>query len=249
MIRVGRCTWENGKRVDPSYPGFTSILCLTKSSPYGDLSPYMIKDDDGRIMENLWQGCKVYETIPKSIQKYSRYNSTIIWDWPAERHVDQNGQKDDSDEIILTSEYWNWRKNLMTCKYPVRYPVGYKHRHKCLFSFLQDPMENLDYIQSRKQIYLPIYDSLIRKESKFDKLKIKHYQGENLLILEVDGPHSESLDYYKQQYHVDDTFIERNTMLATPEYLKIMLEDSKHPFGHGYCLAASLLNLTDQLLK
>ena len=43
MIRVGRSKWEHGKRIDPSYPGFTPILCLTKSSPYGELSPYMLK--------------------------------------------------------------------------------------------------------------------------------------------------------------------------------------------------------------
>ena len=41
MIRVGRCTYgRNGKRTDPTYPGFTLILVLMKShSKYGVLGP------------------------------------------------------------------------------------------------------------------------------------------------------------------------------------------------------------------
>lgn len=68
--------------------------------------------------------------------------------------------------------------------------------------------------------------------------------GKNLLIVEVDGPHGESLDYYKKKYKVDDNFIEDDTILATKENLKIMLNDTKHAFGHGYCLAVALLNLS-----
>ena len=30
-------------------------------------------------------------------------------------------------------------------------------------------------------------------------------------------------------------------MLITPENLNIMLNDPKHPYGHGYCLAKALL--------
>ena len=32
-IRVGRCIYDNGRRIDPEYPGYTPILCLTKSTP------------------------------------------------------------------------------------------------------------------------------------------------------------------------------------------------------------------------
>ena len=65
--------------------------------------------------------------------------------------------------------------------------------------------------------------------------------GENLLIIEVDGPHSEAINYYQQKYNVKGDFIEQNTMLATPENLEIMLNDPKYPYGHGYCLANILL--------
>ena len=40
-----------------------------------------------------------------------------------------------------------------------------------------------------------------------------------------------------------NNFIKYKTMLATKENLDIMLNDTKYPFGHGYCLAAALLDL------
>lgn len=58
-------------------------------------------------------------------------------------------------------------------------------------------------------------------------------KGKNILIIEVDGPHQEYLNYYKETYSVPDDFIVNGTILATPKYLDIMLNDTKSPFGHG----------------
>ena len=69
MLRVGRCTYQGaGKRNDPSYPGFTPIVCLTATSRYGSLGPYVLKTEQGYIMENIWQACKVYPYVPDSTQ-------------------------------------------------------------------------------------------------------------------------------------------------------------------------------------
>ena len=57
------------------------------------------------------------------------------------------------------------------------------------------------------------------------------------------GPHYEGLNYYKDKYNVGDDFIQKHTMLATKENLDIMLNDSKHNFGHGFTLAGCLLDL------
>ena len=71
-----------------------------------------------------------------------------------------------------------------------------------------------------------------------DKLK----QGKNILIIEVDGPHQESLQYYIDKYNdVSSDFIENGTMLTNKENINMMLHDDKHPFGHGYCLALALI--------
>lgn len=113
-----------------------------------------------------------------------------------------------------------------------------------------DEYECLDYIEARKQIYVPVYCSAARKTKAFASLKSRLEHGENLLILEIDGPHYESLNYYKAKYGVGDDFIApNNTTDAILVNLKLLLNDSKHPFGHGYCLAAELLGLTEYMLS
>lgn len=74
-------------------------------------------------------------------------------------------------------------------------------------------------------------------------MKNKLENGENLLICEVDGPHQESLEYYREKYKVQESFIENNSIEVTFENMKIMLEHTKHSFGHGYCLALALLEM------
>lgn len=78
-IRIGRRIYKDGKVVDPSYPGYEPIIVMTKSTAYGSLGPYCLKNDRGQIMENIFQFSKIYETVPSSRQKYSRYDPTIIW--------------------------------------------------------------------------------------------------------------------------------------------------------------------------
>jgi len=240
MIRVGRRQYHKGGYTDPTYPDFKPIVSLTKSTPYGSLGPYELKNDKGQILENIWQFSKVYEWIPESLQSYSRYDNTLIWQHGPETFVLDNGE--------LTKEYLSWRDKGMNNEYAVRYPVTYSHRNKCLYALKELPddyipkeEEKLDYIQSRKEIYLPLYLELVRKESKYQRLLRYLREGQNLLIIEVDGPHQESLDYYKDKYDVRNDFIEADSMPVTWENLDIMLNDDKHPFGHGYCLAWALL--------
>ncbi len=237
MIRVGRCKYNSqGQRTDPSYPNFTSIIVLMNGhSEWGVLGPYTLSDDNGYIFENIWQFSKIYEKVPSTTQYYSRWNKKVIWSHPSETHY-SNGQ--------ILPAYWNWRDKGMKNPDYVRYPVGYKNMHKCLFAIKDNNItKKLNYIEGRKEIYVPLYCELVKKEPKFAELKNKLLNGENLLIIEVDGPHQESIEYYKQMYDVDDNFIDNDTMLATDENLTIMLNDDKHPFGHGYCLAMALQDL------
>ena len=232
MIRVGRILNSND-RIE--LDGFVPIVVMTKSSKYGSLSPYELKID-GMIIENIWQFSKIYEEIPASKQPYSRYVSTVIWNHPAEKHF-VNGK--------ITQEYLHWRTKGFNNKYAVRYPVGYNHRHKCIGSIIDPYIETpilLNYIDTRKKIYLPYYVHAVRQQPQFQELKQMLSNNINILIMEVDGPHQESLSYYQEKYKVDDNFINKGTMLATKENLEIMLNDDKHPFGHGYCLAKALLD-------
>ncbi len=258
QVRVGTCHWNSGKRIDPSFPGFTSIVCLTKSSEYGMLSPYCLTvpmkfpDDNNThdvLMECAYQFSKVYEYVPEVCETRSQYDRTVIWKWPQEKHVDiVRGANETIVSIQVRSEYLKWRKAGMLVQEPVRYPVGKSSMHNCLFSMKSNPDGSidpkiLDYVSSRKEIYLPLYVTAVKKHPEFLKLKERLNSGENLLILEVDGPQSRSLEYYKQKYGMNDYFIENDTIIITKNILDIMLNDTKERFGHGYCLAGALLDI------
>jgi len=243
MLRVGRCLYDSKGQISyPSFDGFTSIIVMMRShSKFASLSPYYLKNEKGQLMENIWQFSKLYEIVPKTTQRFSRWNQRIIWDHPREVHFKKENGNPDEGEI--TNDYWKWREKGMNAPEAIRYPVGYHHRHKCLCALADDDLSTpLDYVESRKKIYLPVYKKMVTKTKQFKELYNRlHLNHENLLIIEVDGPHQESLPYYKEKYGVLDDFIEEHTILATEENLNVMLNDDKHPFGHGYCLALALI--------
>ena len=234
QIFVGRSIYQMGKWNYPVIKDCEPIVVLsTSQSPWGILSPYCLKDGKGRILENVWQFSKAYAEVPESKQYKNRYTQELIWEYPKEVHVKKNK---------LTREYWVWRKKGMHCEHPVRYPVGYHHRHKCLFALKRKTGQRLNYIEARKAIYLPIYMKAVKKEPKFEELVEMVQNGVDVLIIEVDGPHQESSQYYSEKYGTPDNFIKHNCMKASEKNLNIMLEDEKHPFGHGYCLALALIS-------
>lgn len=248
QVRVGTCKWQGSTRIDPQVDGFIPIVCLTKSTKYGMLSPYCLtvsmkfQNDPNTyevLMENAWQFSKVYEKVPPVTETKSRFDRTVIWNWPTQTHLIGNN---------ITMEYLSWRKAGMLVSEPIRYPVGKNYMHKCLFSLKSSNgsinLKMLNYLEARREIYLPLYVEAVKKHPEFIKLKKRLENGENLIILEVDGPHYESLNYYKRTYDVNEDFItENSTILTTQINLEIMLDDTKHRFGHGYCLAGALLDL------
>lgn len=229
MIRVGRKVGDS----IPHLEGFETCLVLTKSSKYGELGPYVLKTEKDIIFENWWQFSKLYPSVPEVSEKYSRWDSTIIWSHPSEVHI-RDGE--------VTPEYWEWRKKGFSNPFPVRYPVGFGDRHRCLCSIHDDTLEVMDYITSRKKLYLHDYCRLVKKENLFESLLQKLRKGKNLLIVEVDGPHQESLGYYKDKYGVGTDFITDSTIEVNFDNMKILLNDEKHPFGHGYCLGIALFD-------
>lgn len=238
-IRVGRSKYINGHTIYPLYDSFTQVPVLTQvtNKEYGDLGPYNLKNEYGQIFESLYQSCKVFPKVPACKIPYSSGNSTIVWEWPEEVHIDQNGN--------LTPEYWNWRHYLLNSPYPVRNPVPWSYMKTCSFSLekfepISDSNPRLSYIEARCKIYVPLYIHLVSQQPRFLELKKRLLKGENLLIIEVDGPHQESLSHYQSIYGVSDNWIDKDSIEATMDNLNIMLNDPKHPFGHGYCLAWAL---------
>jgi hypothetical protein len=249
-VRVGRISYTKGHRGSlPAFEGYSPVVCLTADSPYGSLSPYELRDEKGRCIENLWQFAKIYPNVPAVRRVRSRIDSRVIWDYSAEQHIDEEAKQ------VLPS-YWEWRKRGMEVPFPIRYPVGYikDARASCrgaLWNGQLDPTEPfpvqfptslLDYVSARKAIYVPLYEEYVKIQPQWKGLAERLASGENLLILEVDGPHEESLPYYIDKYSVAQDFITGDTVVASDKNLDIFLNDELHPYGHGYCLARTLLH-------
>jgi hypothetical protein len=249
-IRVGRITYEypKGKSRITNYPsmnGYKNIIVMTASSPYGELGPYVLKDERGRIMENIWQGQKWFSEIPKVKETVYPFVSTIAWEYHAEKHFEGSEKPSIDSNNQPTQSYWIWRKKLINNLLPVRYPVGKsKEARSKTICHIDENGNRLTLQEARKKIYLHTYVRLAEKEKKFEKLKTILRDGINLMILEVDGPHQESLEYYTKKYKyigLDDTFIQNNSMELTWQNFWIMVNDPLHSMGHGYCLGAGLM--------
>jgi hypothetical protein len=233
-VRVGRTKYQGGKVILPSYPEYTTVTVMTpRFGKYHKLGPYSLRNDEGQILENVWQFSKVYPKVPKVNIPYSSGDRRIVWQWPEEVHLDDEGNPN--------RQYWQWRNTGMNNSEPVRNPVGWKYLKTCQYALKEPHGPKLDYIESRKAIYLPNYLQEVMKEPLFLELKQRLLNGENLVIAEIDGPHQESLGYYREKYNVAENFIEQDTIYLTQESVGILLNDPKHPFGHGYCLGMALL--------
>lgn len=216
MIRIGTHTYTSESKLD----NFLSVPCISNDLRYRDLSPFLLKDENGHLMENVWQYSKLYPM-----------------------HYDAKTQ-------TVTEDYWSWRQKGMDSVRAVRYPVGAENRHTCLGSILnKEEPQLLNYVDARKKIYLPLYCKLVKQAPSFKKLQQHLSEGKNLLLIDWDGPKERSLDHYKTTYGVSSTFIEHQTMEASVKNLAIMLNDTKHSFGHAYCLAAALLGVEEEVLS
>lgn len=144
--------------------------------PLYQISPYVLKDAEGHLFENIWQGSKVYETVDEQEEIKS---GKLIWSHPTETHV-VNDQ--------LTPEFWAWRKKLWNNPYPVRYPNGFHGRHRCLYAlwFENGDWIRLPYVPARKKIYCKIYAELVKETEAFKLLKALYDKGQSLQICEID---------------------------------------------------------------
>ena len=233
QVRVAKYYPKRGMPAAPD--GYRNILIHSSGKTLGAaLSPYKLKDEQGRLIENVWQFAKVYQKVDaqKTPMSWRFKLNTIIWEHPAEVHVDEEGN--------LTPEYWAWRDKGMKHWYAVRYPNGFQGRHKCLYAYWDG--EKLGYIESRKKIYCGEYIRLAPTHPDFIKLKALLDEGQNIQIVEVDGP-DPTLTYAPY-----DRISRDDPGLPIDEQtIRTLIDDERKPFGHGYVIAALLLDGADWL--
>jgi hypothetical protein len=123
-----------------------------------------------------------------------------------------------------TSKAW-W----LACMVPKRrYPnsKGKTVLH-AVFDHIDDP---LNYVDSRKRVYVPEYYGLIK-----DREMTRHWMqvvagGTDVVVYDFDGPRDEDGGVA--------------CMEVTVDMLRAKIEDTATPFGHGYVVAATIAGIT-----
>ncbi len=226
MIKTQKITSTNDKPVNVD--DYTTINVLKwNNSKWKYLCPYYLKTDGqekqanpgGIIFENFYQGSKVYNTV-RPIEVYpSRYQQgdpKYLW-WKYTKTVKLTNP-------FNLEAYLEWRDSLWSCPNPIRYPNGFANKHDASFSLIIDSEGNhtqLDYIAARKELYVKEYIRLIKQTSQYTTLLNMLKAGKNIMICEVDVPD--------------------NITTMTIELLEQLMNERKS-FGHGLCLAYSLLS-------
>ena len=175
-----------------------------------DLSPLYIgpvKSSDGltcETFENLWQYGKVYPRI------YDE-NKKIV------SGVDENGNP--------SEEFYKWRKRF----YEMKQEKGDRHpalpsmiRHRdCLYMVYFDEegnLEKLDYVTSRKKVYIPEYAKLIANSDSFKEINKLYKEGKKIALCDYDA-----WNYYGPNLDQELSIID---IVNNPSY----------KVGHGYVI-------------
>ena len=120
------------------------------------------------------------------------------------------------------SQKW-WREQTSPRR---RYPGGKGKRVlHAIFEDISD--EPLDYLRSRKLVYVPQYAELIEKREALANWRSQLQMGQNIIIYDFDGPRLENGDVTSE--------------LCSLELFRSKINDTRHPFGHGYVVAALLM--------
>lgn len=234
-IRVAK--YVPGKPV-PKTRGFKNVLIHTSPSVLGgDLSPYVLRDEDGHLIENIWQFSKIYHRVSAQRTPLGKFHmDTIVWEHAAEQHIGK-GKK-------VLPAYWKWRRKGFANKYAVRYPAGFFSRRSAVASLwmVNGELKWLSYIEARKHIYCKEYARLAPRTNHFRALSVLLDKGINLQIVEVDGP-DPALTYWPYTM----ISVHNPGLLIDEAVIKFLLNDPGKSFGHGYTIAALLLGRPDWL--
>lgn len=220
MIAVAK--YDYVRKTHPTLPNYRSVLIHTT----GPLSPYTMKNSKGQIMENIWQFSKIWVEVTEIVQPISRYMpDKLRWSHSNEIHFQND---------LITPAYWKWRRKGMNHDKWVRYPNGYP-RHKDVYGSVlveNGEYEIIDKYTARLKIYYRNYCEIARCTSLYKELQKAYYNGENILIVEVDGP------TYTSEYPYNLT---ENGIIHIDHSILDALVQGPQAFGHGYSLAGLLL--------
>lgn len=158
---------------------------------------------------NLYKVGLVHKTWQVSLNMENGWQYSKVYP----EHIDQKGDP--------TKEYFAWAESGWANPKAVRYPMGKGRKPR--WSWWDG--ERLDYIQARKQIYVPLYAEAVQKTEAYTEL-VELYKSSKEITL---------LDY--------DAYDHRKCNLSLTE----VLNNPHQKMGHAFVLAMLLTN--DPALK
>ncbi len=241
MIRIGG--HERGVGYS-QHPDFTPIPAWSRGKkPYSELSPFKIgpvnyaeygANRTTPIFECFWQGHKVYDEVSGNKE----------FPWIHEVHVQKIG--DNYNDYIINDNYFRWSNAVNNSAIPLRRPNGRAIPEFALFDGARYGL-----IESRINIYIKYYQELLRNHSTYKSLLARFCVGENLLIIEPDGP---SPRLFPGGILVDESILAQMVFVSRLEDFAAIVSDdpefcTKHgadknkyvPLGHGAVIAITLL--------
>ena len=138
----------------------------------------------------------------------------------------QSGKVFEDIPIEKTIKYWRELKEAKR-----RYPKS--KGKKVLYALFDGNDKKMDYITSRKEIYVPEYYELIKNKEMIEHWRNKLNEGKNLIIYDFDGPRNEDGEVM--------------CLELTPELLIEKINNGRFPFGHGYIVASCISNIKPEV--
>lgn len=137
-------------------------------------------------------------------------------------HYWQSGKVYETIPHEISVEWWKKQEK------PKRRYFKSKHLKvlHALFPHIDKP---LDYIESRKQIYVVEYYDLIKNNSQTHYWQQQLDTGHNLVVYDFDG------------LRKSDGTVMCSEMIL--DFLKEKILDTRYPFGHGYVVATTIANI------
>lgn len=140
------------------------------------LSPFFLKTENGIKIENFWQYSKIY---PMYFDGNSVLPETQEFTWQNESfHV---------HAYEPNPAFLNWQKSGFESIRAIRYPMGKGAKPVCALYEYNHKHYMLDYIQSRKLIYIPEYAKAVSQTYAFQLLSQMVKNGTKIALLDFDG--------------------------------------------------------------
>ena len=124
-----------------------------------------------------------------------------------------------------TKKFWK------SVKEPKRRYPGSKGK-KVLYAKWEDQSGQMDYITSRKQVYVPLYYQMMKDKEMALHWKKMVEEGKNIVVYDFDGP------------RLEDGGV--TCLEVTENMLREKINDITFPFGHGFVVAAYLADIDVQ---